>query len=291
MPPPSDESLWHAVSESEWRFALQLNPSSHDSDLWTVASSVMVGEIPRDCGNISAFTLLALIGAILATICTKQRLSQDIYDPFNGERKRLERAIAVWEELWRRHPRAERNMTRLDHPLLNDCLSLLGSSYYHLYLGPELHTLKKIAQEPRSKLKLPTCKNRERTLSVIKFAANSWLVRAKLGINYLNKTGGLELGSQALITAYESALVLAWWLQVGTPTVPPSTNEEHAADMMVKKLFDDIAEEIDEQGVLQDSASLSPVEFYLSVLDGRVWKCATVMEQRLRDFARFLEHG
>jgi hypothetical protein len=291
MPPPSDESVWHALSEPEWRFALQLSPVHQDVDLWTVASAMMVGEIPRDYSNNSAFTLLALIGAILATICTKQRLSQDIYNPLNGERKRLERAIAVWERLWRSHPRAERNMTRLDHPLLNDCLSLLGSSYFHLYLGSELHTLEKIAKDPHSGITVPECRNRAHTLKVVKFAANSWLVRAKLGIAYLNKTGGLELGSQALITAYESALVLAWWLHVDTIDAEATTNEERADALMVKKLFDEIREEIGEQNTLQDAMSitLNPIDFYLSVLDGRVWKCATIMEQRLRNFERFLE--
>lgn len=296
MPTPSDESVWHAVSEPEWRFALQINPPTLNVDLWTVATAVMLGETPEDCGPISAFTLLALIGAILATICTKQRLSMDIYDPFNGERKRMEQAIAVWEGLWRRHPRAERNMTRLDHPLLNDCLSLLGSSYYHLHLGHELHTLKKIAQDPQSGMELPAYKERRRTLKVVKFAANSWLVRAKLGITYLNKTGGLELGSQALITAYESALILAWWLcvrgEAQQPGQEPHADEEQADAAVVQRLFDDISNELDEQGIAYDESGrplLSPIDFYLSVLDGRVWKCATAMEQRLRDFAVLLK--
>ncbi|ETN39746.1 uncharacterized protein HMPREF1541_05972 [Cyphellophora europaea CBS 101466] len=300
MPPPSDESAWHAVSEPEWRFALQMNPPIGNVDLWTLTISVMVGETPENCGPISAFALLAIMGAILATICTKQRLSMDIYDPFNGERKRMEKAIATWEGLWRRHPRAERNMTRLDHPLLNDCLSLLGSSYYHLYLGQELDTLKKIANNPRSGLSLPPCQNRSRALKVIKFAANSWLVRAKLGITYLNKTGGLELGSQAFITAYESALILAWWLncrgqgQERGEEETSSTEDDRAAAAVVQRLFDDILNELDEQGVSYDESGnpvLSPVDFYLSVLDGRVWRCATIMDKRLRDFASVLKQS
>jgi hypothetical protein len=205
MPPPGDESAWHALSEAEWRLACQVYPPPSDNiDLWTIAKSVMVGEAPEVYTQISAFALLSLIGAILATICTKHRLSADIYDPFNGERARMERAISVWEDLWRRHPRAERSMTRLDHPLLNSCLSLLGSSYYHLYLGEELRVLKQIAEDPTCGLSLPACINKTRAYKVIRFAANSWLVRAKLGVAYLQKRGGLELGSQALITAYES---------------------------------------------------------------------------------------
>jgi hypothetical protein len=172
--------------------------------------------MPECCNQVSAFTLFAVIGAILATICTKQRLSLNTYDAFNTEHgHEMERALATWEELWRRHPRAERNMTRLDHPLLNDCLSLLGSAYYHLYLGGELYTLKKIADNPQCGLDMPTCKDRSRAYKVIKFAANSWLVRAKLGITYLNKTGGLALGSQALITAYESGTLLPSYVPIG----------------------------------------------------------------------------
>ena len=204
MPAPSDESVWHAVSEIEWKIAQRAQPTP-EADLWTIAKSVMLGEMPPEsCGRISANSLLALIGAILATISTQQRLTMDIFDPYRGNTQRMERAISVWERLWRLHPRTERNMTRLDDPLLNDCLSLLGSAYYHLHLGEELFVLKKIAENPTLDLAFPPCNDRARCHKVIKFAANSWLVRAKLGITYLNKTGGLELGSQAITTAYES---------------------------------------------------------------------------------------
>ena len=207
MPPPCDETVWHAVSEAEWQMARPRDSGYGLVDLWTIAKSIFLGETPESCAQISAFTLLALIGAVLAQICTRQRLSIDVYDPFDLEHvTKMERTLAIWEDLWRRHPRAERSMTRLDDPLLNDCLSLLGSSYYHLYLGEELYALKKIADNPACELRVPECKDRSRAYKVIKFAANSWLVRAKLGITYLNKTGCLELGSQALITAYESGM-------------------------------------------------------------------------------------
>lgn len=222
MPAPSDESVWHSVSEVEWKIASRTQ-SPPETDLWTIAQSVMLGKSPPEsCGRISAFTLLALIGAILATVCTRQRLTVDMHDSFRAEHiTKMERAISIWETLWQNHPRTARTAERLDDPLLNDCLSLLGSAYYHLYLGEELHILKKIADSPEAVLSLPLCKGTGSCHKVVKFAANSWLVRAKLGVHYLTKIGGLELGSQALITAYESG-----------KSIPRSPNYNCAHDMV-----------------------------------------------------------
>lgn len=166
---------------------------------------MFLGNVPENYTRISAFTLLAIIGGFLTNITTRQRLHLDWHESSQPEYvSDIEKGLATWEGLWRRHPRAERSSQRLDHPLLNDCLSLLGSAYYHLYLGDELYALKKIAEDPYSSLSIPQCSDRGRAHKVIRYAANSWLVRAKLGITYLTKTGGVQLGSQALITAYET---------------------------------------------------------------------------------------
>jgi hypothetical protein len=148
-----------------------------------------------------------LISAFLTNICTRERLNLDWNEAYHPEYvAHIERGLTTWEGLWRRHPRAEHSSTRLDHPLLNDCLSLLGSAYYHLYLGEELYKLKKVAEDPHSRLPIPVCRVPSRAYRVIRYAANSWLVRAKLGVSYLRNTGGLQLGSPALITAYETGM-------------------------------------------------------------------------------------
>ncbi|KPI41947.1 uncharacterized protein AB675_5498 [Cyphellophora attinorum] len=300
MPAPSDESAWHAVSELEWKIAMQTQITP-DTDLWTIAQHVMCGQTPpADCGRISAFTLLALIGAILATICTRQRLTVDTIDQFRIEHiSKMEKAIFVWEALWRSHPRTERNMARLDDPLLNDCLSLLGSANYHLYLNDELHTLKKIADNPNADIPLPVCSDKASCHKVIKFATNSWLVRAKLGITYLNKTGGLSLALKLYSQPTKvPALILAWWLHIEGNIVPRSgeallaSTQDAAGAAAIQRMFEEILSELDEQGIYYDESgnpALSPIDFYVSVLDGRVWKCATTMETRLRNFATRLK--
>lgn len=204
---PSDESTWHAISESEWRAARRLDPSNGAVDLWALAKGIHHGQLPDGCGKISAFTLLALISGQLCTICSRERLSLDIYDSAEiSYISRTEQALATWENLWRKHPRAEQSLTRLDDPLLNDCLSMLCSAYSHLYVGDELVTLKRIAENPNCGLAIPqyTDKNWTQAMKAIKYIASSWLVRAKIGVRYLSKTKGLEFGPQALSAVYES---------------------------------------------------------------------------------------
>lgn len=276
--------------------------SDKSVDLWTLSKSVFLGDVPESCSRISAFTLLSLIGGFLTNITTRQRLHLDWHESTQPEYVAdIERGLATWERLWRRHPRAEQSSIRLDHPLLNDCLSLLGSAYYHLYLGDELNGLKKIAEDPYSNLSIPTCSSRERAHKVIRYAANSWLVRAKLGITYLNKTSGVQLGSQALITAYETgksllvvlthsltfcaALLLAWWLHIQADDNEGLSNDDDQNFVALRRALEEIQTELDEQEVSYDNSgnvSLSPIDFYVSLLSGWVWKCSTVIEQRLR---------
>lgn len=205
IPCPADETVWHALSESEWKLARQRQDTAKQLDLWSLSKSIFEGMIPVDCGRISALTLLAIIAAFLSSVSTMQRMSMDIYNPCDSNYiSKIERALSTWKELWLRHPRAEQSMTHLDDPLLNDCLSLLGSAYYHLYAGEELVTLKRIAKDPNCGLSLPAYKDRSEAHKIIKYAANSWLVRSKLGVRYLSKTKSLDLGAQALFNSYET---------------------------------------------------------------------------------------
>ena len=214
---PCDESIWHAVTETEWKIACRRDLDTASVDLWALAKAIHHGRLPEACGKMSAFTLLALISGQLCAICTRERLRLDIHESSDSSYiTSIEQALATWERLWRTHPRAEQSLTRLDDPLLNDCLSLNCSAYYHLYLGDELVTLKRIAESRGCGLLLPTCKNRSQALKAIRYAANSWLVRAKIGVKFLSKTKGLELGPQALSAAYESGKILSimrFWLR------------------------------------------------------------------------------
>jgi hypothetical protein len=44
---------------------------------------------------------------------------------------------------------------------------------------------------------------RELVLKAVRYAANSWLVRAKLGVSHLQRTLALIFGGQTLAIAYE----------------------------------------------------------------------------------------
>jgi hypothetical protein len=314
---PCDESTWHAVSESEWKAARRLEHQSNSLDLWNLAKALHHGQLPENCGRISAFTLLALISGQLCSICSRERLTLDIYDSSDSSYvARTERILASWERLWRRHPRAEQSLTRLDDPLLNDCLSMLCSAYSHLYVGSELVILKRIAEHPARGLDLPKHKHGNQALKVIKYLANSWLVRAKIGVKYLSKSRGLEHGPQALSAIYESgksairrlrawadcetskALILAWWLHIdqgaifSSPGQVHSGDEEKALASSVRRIFREIMDELDEQDTSSCSSgprSLDPLAFYSSICRDWVWKCSGIVESRLQGFASFLD--
>ena len=316
---PEDEITWHATSEAEWRATRRIHRNSGSTDLWSLAKGIFNGDPPVNYVRSSAFTMLIVIGAFLCSICTRQRLSLDIYNPCDPDYiSRSERALTTWERLWRKHPRAEQSMTRLDDPLLNDCLSLLGSSYYHLYVGEELVVLKQIAENPACGLGLPAYRHRPETLKVIRYAANSWLVRAKLGVQYLRKAGGLDLGSQQLSSVYETgkmwivhpdctqaaadtqttALILAWWFHVHgdncwflTETRFES-EEERVAAKIVSRILEEISTEIEEQETCYKQLSskrLDPLGFYVFMYEGLPWERSSVLAQRLRNFAWYIQ--
>jgi hypothetical protein len=293
---PSDESVWHSLSDHEWRTVKRAQTGS--LDLWTLATTIQNGQSPRDCERISAFSLLAVISGQLCTICSRERLYLDIYDTYDATYiARGEQALTIFERLWRRHPRAEQSLTRLDDPLLNDCLSMLCSAYAHLYVGTELVTLKRIAEDPSCSLELPKCKNLLQTLKVVKYAANSWLVRAKIGIRYMSRAQGIELGPQALSAVYETALILAWWLHLYGNQMTDSGNpkhasgEERAAMTGLKRIFADILVEMEEQGSYSTHPGqpLDAISFYTSICREWVWQCSSVIEKRLQAFASCLE--
>ena len=40
LPTPSDEAVWHAVSENEWQMARRADTSDRSIDLWTLSKAV-----------------------------------------------------------------------------------------------------------------------------------------------------------------------------------------------------------------------------------------------------------
>lgn len=116
--------------------------------------------------------------------------------------KRMQESLLVWESLWRRHQEAEQVPGKFSDPLLADCFSLLGPAYYHLYMSVELQTLKRIASEPRNVVAISTPQEKSAVFKAVSYAANSWLVRSKMGIQHLRRTAPLGFGGYSTVTAY-----------------------------------------------------------------------------------------
>lgn len=71
------------------------------------------------------------------------------------------------------------------------------------------------------------------------------------------------------------------------------TEEEGAAALSVQRIFEEILTELDEQGISYNSSgapSLNPIDFYVSLLNGWVWKCSTAIEKRLRVVQTLLDY-
>lgn len=206
VPLPCTEELWGAKSSEEW---IELSRDIPDEAMVGVVSMYKMMSSGHSCpGKLSAFGLLVVLGSIFADICMRERLSLGYRDePEISFITKMERTLASWELSWRRHPQAARVPRKHGDPLLLDCLSLLGSAYYHLYLSTELRALKTFARSNGRLSSLPNPQSRKLALKAVHYAANSWFVRAKLGIFHLRKTTALEYGAHSLVAGYEGGNV------------------------------------------------------------------------------------
>lgn len=206
VPLALDEDLWRARSAQEWS-SLGGRPHQHNSpDFLTLAESLFKGEPVLD--KISCFGLLTLIGWMLLYICNHERVTISVgsLDMFEVEfTNRIEKGLEAWENLTRRHLRTGQVMFRQLNPLISDSFPLLGSAYYHLHLGEELRALKEAAldHDNSAAMSLPEFQSRPLVYKAIRYAANSWLVRAKLGISHFQQSPDVY-GSHGPMSAYEA---------------------------------------------------------------------------------------
>jgi hypothetical protein len=204
LPVPGNDGMWRASSATSW---LRSKDSQSYSPLNVVQVIQKVFHGESFTTPISSFGLLTVVGCLLMHICGQERYSSGVIPSFGNEYvSNMERSLRIWETLWRSHPHAENVPSKYGDPLMVDCLSLLGSAYYHLYMGPELQTLKRLARNPQCQTPLPPFRPQWEILKAVKYAASSWLVRAKLGIAHLQRTAALEFGGHVLVTAYESGM-------------------------------------------------------------------------------------
>ncbi|KAH8800331.1 hypothetical protein F5884DRAFT_810039 [Xylogone sp. PMI_703] len=270
---PGEERLWRAESAQDWLekggSALQRGESS----IWKAAKSIMAGD---PLTAVSSFGLLGLVGSILGYICSYERLVRGFLDlPEDDFIQKIERGLNTWESAWRRNLR---NDQRQD-PLMTDCLPLLGAAYYHLYLGTELETLKRIAADPNCNLPLPTVRANSNTYKAIKYAVNSWHVRVVLGVVHMQKTAPLKVGGHFNVTSYEAALILSWWLTLPIETrrlVSPYHNDSERNQQSLEAIFVEIFDEIEDQGInciWDTKPALFPLTFYRTLIKKWIWTC------------------
>lgn len=219
--------MWRASSTSVWQHIKQ-SQSYTPISLIETAQKVFFGESFQ--GHISSFGLLGLIGSLVSHICGTERYSFGRTPTFGSDySSNMERSLNTWETLWRRHPHAENVPSKYGDPLMVDCLSLLGSAYYHLYMGSELRVLKQISMDPCCQLSLPALRPDFNIFKAVKYAASSWLVRAKLGIAYLQHTAALQFGGHVHVTAYESGRLYSPF----APFVPLNQNAALAISLII----------------------------------------------------------
>ncbi|KAH6995425.1 hypothetical protein EDB80DRAFT_729080 [Ilyonectria destructans] len=289
LPIPSNDGLWRTSSTASWSHSKELQSYSPKTIMEAVRKARWADPTTTP---VSSFALLAYIGSLLLHICGRER---SLYGLDSSPSKHtifsIEKSLKAWETLWRRHPHAESVPSKHGDPLMADCLSLLGSAYYHLYMGPELQTLKTIARDSQCQLAIPSFRPQRETLKAVRYAASSWLVRAKLGITHLQATAALEFGGHVLVTAYEGALVLIWWLNIRTHPEYEFPIEKEIADNIrtLDELFDEIIDEVNNQGFCCDSSethpALIPLEFYCVLMRKWVWSYSVIMAQNLQSFA------
>lgn len=199
---PANDSLWRAPSAETW---------THNRD-WQSYMPINLVETSRKMFRaevltfpVSSFGLLSLIGALISNICARERYSPEMAPVLDQDYStKMERNLEAWETIWRRHPHAETIPSRYGDPLMTDCLYLFTSAQYLLHAGQELQVLKRIAKEPQCQLQLPSIRSVRKTLTIIEFAASSWLVRAKLGVMRLQRTAALDFVGYGPMTAYET---------------------------------------------------------------------------------------
>ncbi|KAH7303793.1 hypothetical protein B0I35DRAFT_155359 [Stachybotrys elegans] len=289
IPVPAEEPFWKARSAADW--ALLGGRSLHMTtpSLMVLAKSLIRGEPIAE--KISSYGLLSLLGWLYGYICNHERLTLGMFSGFDSEfTARMEKALATWEDLFRSHPHANQVSYKQADSLLGDCFSLLGSAYYHLYLGKDLRVLKHLAArgslrpwDESSSFQFDFTAQPNGPKAV-RYAANSWLVRAKMGVAQLHRTAGLTFGCQYFVTAYEAALILSSWISSRTES------DTHTSDP-TGPILEEIYAELEEQGINcgdQASRALAPLTFHGQLMHPRIFMFTEALEARMDCFANQL---
>ncbi|OAL28553.1 hypothetical protein AYO22_02747 [Fonsecaea multimorphosa] len=254
---PLDEDLWRARSAQEWSALGGASHQHSNISFLTFAESLFQGEPILQ--KVSCFGLFSLVGWILLYICNHERMKMSVgcLEIFETDfTSKIDKGLGVWEDLTRRYLRTGHVMFKNIHPLISDSLPLLGSAYYHLSVGEELRSLKDKAAEPAvadgilTPQSFPDFKSRPLVYKAVRYAANSWLVRTKLGISHFQQSPDVY-GAHGFLGAFESALILSWWLTVGQSVQTPQglENDDTIPGKALKEVLTEVFGELEDQDI------------------------------------------
>lgn len=222
--------------------------------------------------------------------------------------REMERVLNGWENFAYRRLKLDRAIYRDREPLFTDCFPLLGSAYYHLYVGDELRALKEIASRSAENLAttkppLPQFQLSDSSLKAVRYAAHSWLVRVKLGIGNWRVTNIAGYGVQYLITAYENggltgspeistiisltlriALILSWWLAASRP---PLTARDSTALNAINDLMSKAFAEVEEQEISIGDAQgrmIAPLVYSSQCIERNLYPCGLSYRSVIPEF-------
>jgi hypothetical protein len=202
--------LWEAT-EMEWQTLPQSAPVWFPSALAMLLNGSPIHE------SLSTFTVLVLLGGILAHIVTHERLTwyQDAEIADEQRTPMFLRTLHAWEETWKRHPQANPNPYNDTHgPLMADAIPLLNTAYFHVYIPRLLQRIKEhltttahnpeLTREEFYALLMPHSETERYNLfRATTHAAHSLLIRARLGFNLVARTSSLDMGFHYGYTGFD----------------------------------------------------------------------------------------
>lgn len=281
---PTERESWCARSSQEWKQLGGEDAAVKGAEIGLFIAVKMLLQAEVVPVRLTSFGLLTTIGAILSYICSHERLSSGLGEVFRSDFTiRMEQSLAIWEQLWRSHPMAEQVPSKLGDPLMSDCLSLLGSARYHLYVGKYLLGLKSLAVNPESLFHPLQFQPNADVCKAVRYATNSWLVRVKIGLAHLERTAALEFGGHTLVTGYEGALLLSWWLSLDAYQRRSYHEVVGPREQGLDDLFNEIFEFLAEQGFTfaDKPRSQVPLLFYRRLMCGAFWTCTSPFDTSL----------
>ncbi|KAF4547593.1 Hypothetical protein D9617_39g039280 [Elsinoe fawcettii] len=251
----TDDEVWEAPTETIWRERFQAHGCAYDIEVPVVSHTLMAGT--EVYCFVSSFGLFALIASVWTHIVSCERLQLGLANNFDlATRNRLEATLQAWQTMWSDYFELRESKCLSSYPIMEDCLPLLTSCYYHLYVGPELRQLKALAIQERTgeRIPIPAVGDLAPTLKAVRYAVQAWQVRLHHGIARTKLAGPLQCSPQTLTCAFEAALILAWWIYSTNDSErnPLNTTSNAEQDQLQGQLRS-IYRELEEQGWCDES--------------------------------------